>query len=280
MLVAEQSIEVGGLRWFYLEANGALAGIPIVLLHGMPAHSHAWREVIPDLAQAGFRVIAPDWIGFGESSKPDKAEFAYSPEAFLKALGGFLDGLSIDQCILVVQGFLGSVGVQYALRFPKRIKKLVILNAPLSTAAKLPGRLKQLGWPLLGDMLTQNPLSVDNALEYGGWQIENVDLAIYRAPYSNSGDAGRALMLSVRNLQLAAATAEIATGFAPWKKPGAPFEVLVVWGAKDRYLGERMGKIFADAHSQIDLEIIPKGGHYPQEHYPKEVNEAILRFLR
>jgi pimeloyl-ACP methyl ester carboxylesterase len=280
LLVAEQTLEVGGLRWFYLEANSALAGIPIVLLHGMPAHSYAWRVVLPGLAQAGYRVIAPDWIGFGESSKPDKSEFAYSPEAFLNALGGFLDGLKIDQCILVVQGFLGSVGIQYALRFSKRIKNLVILNAPLSTAAKLPGRLKQLGWPLLGDMLTQNPLSVDNALEYGGWQIENADLAIYRAPYNSSGDAGRALMLSVRNIQLAAVTAEITAGFEPWKKPGFPFEVLVVWGAKDRYLGEVMGKTFTTTYPQVELAMIAKGGHYPQEHYPEEVNEAILRFLR
>lgn len=280
MLVAEQTLDVGSLCWFYLEANGKKAGIPVVLLHGMPAHSYAWRGVLPEIAGAGFRVVAPDWIGFGESSKPDKSKFAYSPEAFLVALSGFLDGLHIDQCILVVQGFLGSVGIQYALRFSKRIKKLVILNAPLSGAAKLPGRLKQLGWPLLGDMLTQNPLCVDNALEYGGWQIENSDLAIYRAPYSSSGDAGRALMLSVRNLQLAAVTAEIAAGFAPWKQPGAPFDVLVVWGAKDRYLGETMGKAFVTTYPQVELEMIAKGGHYPQEHYPAEVNGAILRFLR
>lgn len=166
----EKRLQVGKWEWFYREAEpfNATDKPPVILLHGLPAQSYSWREVLPALASQGMRAIAPDWLGFGFSAKPDRREFRYTADAFVQALAELIDQLEIDRLSLVVQGFVGSSGLLYALRYPEKIERLAILNAPLSPEARVPWKIKQLGLPLMGEMLTQDPLLVDRTLEGGG----------------------------------------------------------------------------------------------------------------
>ncbi len=173
----------------------------MVLLHGILSQSYSWRNIIPALAAQGTRVIAPDWIGYGFSGKPGKQDFAYTPDAFIKALDDFIQAIEIERFPLVVQGFLGSVGLQYALRYPETIANIAILNTPVFTFAKLPWEIKQMGLPLAGEVMTQNPLLVDRTLEGGcRYRIEDKDLDIYRKPFLKSSSSGRSLLWKIRNL--------------------------------------------------------------------------------
>ncbi|NER30831.1 MAG: alpha/beta fold hydrolase, partial [Symploca sp. SIO1C4] len=159
MSTSEQSIQVGSLQWFYREAKPVTEQSkqpPVLLLHGIPSQSYCWTALMPDLAQQGLRAIAPDWIGSGFSAKPNQQNFAYTPDAFIQALEDLLKNLEIERFSLVLQGFVGSTGLQYALRHSEQIERLAILNAPLSSAAKLPWKMQQLGLPFIGDMLTQD----------------------------------------------------------------------------------------------------------------------------
>jgi pimeloyl-ACP methyl ester carboxylesterase len=271
-------IEVGDLTWFYREAVPLNSSdrLPVVLLHGIPAQSYSWRAVLPALANQGFRAIAPDWIGSGFSAQPDRRDFAYTPEAFLQGLEGFLQAMAIERFALVVQGFLGSVGLQYALRHPEQIDRLAILNAPLTTAATLPWKIRQLGLPLVGDMMTQDPLLVDRTLEGGGgYRVEDADLDIYRRPFLRSSDAGRALFATIQNLQLKQVTAEIETGFQQWSQP-----VLVAWGTRDPWLPLDIAKQFTQHLADAELVELEEVGHYPQEDWHEKVSDALLTFLR
>lgn len=274
----EKEVEIGGLTWFYREAEPLNPSDkpPVVLLHGLPAQSYGWRHVLPALAERGFRAIAPDWIGFGFSGKPDRRDFAYTPEAYVNALEEFLNTLAIDRFSLVVQGFVGSVGLQYALRHPERIERLAIFNTPLTPDAKLPWKIRQLGLPLVGDMLTQDPLLVDRTLEGGGgYRVEDADLDVYRRPFLKSSDAGRSLLAVVQNLQLPTAMAEIQAGFANWHHP-----TLVAWGLRDPWLPFRLAQAFTQTVSQAELVQLDEVGHYPQEDWHEKVNDALLMFLR
>jgi len=278
MTAAEKWIEVGSLRWFYREATpiGRTERSPVLLLHGLPAQSYSWREVLPVLADQGFRAIAPDWIGSGFSDQPDRRDFAYTTDAFIAALSDLLKALEIERFSLVVQGFLGSVGLQYALRYPDQIDRVAILNAPITTAAKLPWKMQQLGIPLVGDMLTQDPLLVDRTLEGGGgYRVEDKDLDIYRRPFLRSSDAGRALLATVQKLQLKEATAEIETGFQQWQHP-----VLVAWGMRDPWLPVKIAEQFVQSLPNAELVRLEEVGHYPQEDWHEKVTEALLPFLR
>jgi len=274
----EQTLTVGKLGWFYREAvpENPNDRPPVICLHGIPAQSYSWRKVLPELASQGFRAIAPDWIGTGFSDMPEKREFAYTPDAYISALDEFLTALDIQTVSLVVQGFLGSVGLQYAFRNPNKVERLAILNTPIAASAKLPWRMKQLGIPLVGEMLTQDPLLVDRTLEGGSpYEVDDEDLDVYRRPFLRSSSSGRSLFIAVRNLQLSKALAEIESGFTNWDKP-----TLLAWGMSDPWLSVDMAETLASQLSDADLVKLEEVGHYAQEDWPEKVTDALIPFLR
>ena len=231
---------------------------------------------MPALAEKGLRAIAPDWIGFGYSAKPDRRDFAYTPDAFIQALADFIQVLELEQFSLVVQGFLASVGLQYVLRHPEQIERLAIINTPISSTAKLPWKIQQLGIPLVGDMLTQDPLLVDRTLEGGsGYRVSDQDLDVYRRPFLKSSDAGRSLLATVQQLQLKQSMAEIESGFANWTQP-----TQIIWGMKDPWLPFTQAQSFAKSIPNAELSPLEEGGHYPQEHWSAKVSDALIPFLR
>lgn len=278
MSTNEQLIKVGQREWFYREANpiGITDKLPVILLHGLPSQSYSWGAVLPVLAEKGFRAIAPDWLGFGFSAKPDRRDFAYTPDAFVQALAEFIQAIELERFSLVVQGFLGSVGIQYALRYPEHIERLALLNTPVLATAKLPWKLQQMGWPLVGDMITQDPLLIDRTLEGGsGYRIEDRDLDVYRRPYLKSSDAGRSLLATLQNLQLKQSMAEIESGWQQWTQP-----TQIIWGMRDPWLPFSQAENLAKTLKKAELVRLEEAGHYPQEHFPAKVSDALQGFLR
>ncbi len=278
MSLTEHKITVDSHEWFYrlAEPIGRTDLLPVVLLHGLVSQSYSWRNILPALAQQGTKAIAPDWIGFGFSAKPEKRDFAYTSDAFITALEGFIKALELERFSLVVQGFLGSVGLQYALRHPEQIANIAILNTPISSTAKLPWKIQQMGLPFAGDMMTQDPLLVDRTLEGGSrYVIPDKDLDVYRKPFLKTSAAGRALLSTIRNLQLAKAMSEIETGFKDWQQP-----ILIQWGVIDPWLNVDMAENFAKSVPNGELVKLNNVGHYPQEHYHETILEDLLPFMR
>lgn len=278
MSIVEQKIKVGNLDWFYREAKaiGVEEEGVVVFLHGLPAQSHTWTAIMPDLAAKGWRSLAPDWIGSGFSSKPQKRDFEYTPDAFIKALEELIAAWELSKFCLVVQGFLGTVGIQYALRHPEQIERLAILNAPLTSNAKLPWRIQQIGLPLVGDMLAQDPLSSERILEAGcRYVISEDDLDVYRGPFLKTSAAGRSLLATVKNLQLKSALSEIETGLQNWQHP-----TQIIWGIKDPWLDLETAIAAANALPKGELVKIEAAAHYPQEHYSGPISDALVNFLR
>ncbi len=272
-MVEGKRIEVGSLNWFYreLEPTNQSGRTPVLLLHGLVSQGYSWRNVLPALAEQGFRAIAPDWIGCGYSDMPDRRDFAYTPDAFITALEALIAQFGFEKVSIVAQGFLGSIGIQYALRHPEQVERLAIFNCPIAQTAKLPWKLKQLGIPLVGDMMTQDPLLVDRTLEgAGGYRIEDADLDVYRRPWLKTSDVGRSLLAIVQNLQLKEATAEIQAGLATWQNP-----LLIGWGIRDPWLS-------IDSARSLKAELIEldEVGHYPQEDWHEKVSEILIPFLR
>lgn len=276
--ITEQECEAGRLRWFYREAvpMNPSDKPPVILLHGLVSQSYSWRGVMSQLADAGFRAIAPDWIGHGYSAKPDKKEFAYTPDAFVTALGSWLKTLDIDRFYLCTQGFLGSAGLLYAVQNPDRIERLVILNTPLALDSKVPFKIAQMGWPLLGEVLTQDPILVDRTLEGGGpYEVSDEDLEIYRRPFLKSSNVGRSLLATIRELRLTRTLCTIDQGFEKWSAP-----TLVVWGTADKWLPIEQAQAFVKKLDSADLVELTETGHYAQEDWSDKVSDAVVPFLR
>ncbi len=104
-------------------------GFPVVLIHGSGPGVSAWanwRTVIPGLASSR-RVIAPDMLGFGFTDRPDGA--AYTMDAWLKQLTGLLDALDLAQVDLVGNSFGGALSLAFSIRYPERVRRLVLMGA-------------------------------------------------------------------------------------------------------------------------------------------------------
>nr|WP_232280958.1 alpha/beta fold hydrolase [Novosphingobium nitrogenifigens] len=118
---------VKGRQVFYREAGDP--SLPtIVLLHGFPSSSHMYRDLIPALADR-FHVIAPDYIGFGQSDAPAAGAFTYTFEALTDHVDGLLDQLGLNRYVLYMQDYGGPVGFRLFTRHPDRVAGLVVQNA-------------------------------------------------------------------------------------------------------------------------------------------------------
>ncbi len=272
-------IDIGSLTWFYRETipKSEVAGSPVILLHGLVSQSYSWRHTLTALAEQGFRGIAPDWIGFGSSAKPDVQDFAYTPDAYIAALAELVQTLEIERFSLVIQGFLGSMGLQYALRYRDQVDRIVILNAPILKRVQLPWAIRLFGFPLVGEMLTQDPLLVDRTLEGGAvYQVSDQDLDVYRRPFLRSSEAGRSLLAVVRNLKLSQAMQEIEAGLPNWSWP-----TLLAWGMQDPWIPfETVEPFSTQARKRIEVIKLDQAGHYPQQDWQEKVSQIVIPFLR
>lgn len=117
---------VGGRKIFYREAGDA--ALPtIVLLHGFPTSSFMFRNLIPLLADR-FHVIAPDYVGFGQSDAPAATEFDYTFDNLTAHVAGLIDALGLTSYILYMQDFGGPVGFRLFAQCPEAVRGFVIQN--------------------------------------------------------------------------------------------------------------------------------------------------------
>jgi pimeloyl-ACP methyl ester carboxylesterase len=122
-----RTIEIDGIPICYREAG--TPGRPVLLLlHGFPASSFMFRDLIPQLA-GQFHVIAPDYPGFGNSGAPSPIEYGYTFEHLTDTIEAFTEKLGLDRYALYLQDFGGPVGFRLAARRPERVSFLVIQNA-------------------------------------------------------------------------------------------------------------------------------------------------------
>ncbi|WP_424196157.1 alpha/beta fold hydrolase [Ampullimonas aquatilis] len=118
---------VHGRNVFYREAGNPQSP-SIVLLHGFPSSSHMFRDLIPALADQ-FHVIAPDYIGFGQSDAPSATEFDYTFHNLTEHVSGLLDQLGLNEYVLYMQDYGGPIGLRIFSQRPEQVKGLVIQNA-------------------------------------------------------------------------------------------------------------------------------------------------------
>ncbi|MFT5422805.1 MAG: pimeloyl-ACP methyl ester carboxylesterase [Phycisphaerales bacterium] len=124
--VYRKSIEIDGVNVFYREA-GPADGDTIVLLHGFPTSSHMFRDLIPELAE-GYRVIAPDYPGFGLSDAPAAEDFEYSFDHLASIVDELLERVGAEEYVLYVMDYGAPVGFRIAAAHPERVAGLIVQN--------------------------------------------------------------------------------------------------------------------------------------------------------
>ena len=121
--------EGGELRIHYLD-EGPADGDVVLLLHGQPVWSYLYRHMIPPLVEAGFRVIAPDLVGFGRSDKPTRVE-DYTYGRHVAWMSDGLTQLDLNGITVFLQDWGSLIGLRLVAAFPERFAGVVLANGGL-----------------------------------------------------------------------------------------------------------------------------------------------------
>ena len=119
-------------RVHYLDEGDPNAKETILCLHGEPAWSFLYRNMIPTFVKAGYRVIAPDFIGFGKSDKYTSME-NYNHEMHMSTLRRLIEHLDLDNMTMVCQDWGGGTGLSVLKDIPEKFNAVVIMNTGLPT---------------------------------------------------------------------------------------------------------------------------------------------------
>lgn len=279
----EDAGKEGAIRMFYREVLpvGDFDATQVVLLiPGLPASSYSFREVLPQIAKAGYRAISPDLPGFGFSDKPaPRYEFEYDSESYIEALRRFLDAVGVKhvKCV-VAQGWLATNALRLAIRDTELVDSAFVLNAPLPPVRpRLPFAMGRWALPAaLGSAFAQDALSIEKTIEGGSYYALDVkDAEVYRRPSMLSGDTGFSLAAAAGRLDMATAFEELEQ-LKEYKKP-----IEVAWGVDDKYLKKEVGERFvADVCPQASFVELQGAGHFGQEDFGERVADAVVAFLR
>ncbi|MEM8776760.1 MAG: haloalkane dehalogenase [Pseudomonadota bacterium] len=167
-------------------------GPPVVFLHGNPTSSYLWRNIMPNALESGFRVIAPDLIGMGQSGKPN---IGYTFSEHATYLNAFLDGLDLSDVTLVVHDWGSALGMLWARNNPERVSRIAYMEAiippgmPVASFSDMPKELADFFSMVRTEqgaelILGQN-FFVETVLPNLGVlrNMQDAEMAAYRAPF-------------------------------------------------------------------------------------------------
>lgn len=278
-----KTIKVDGLQIFYREA-GPKHAPTILLLHGFPASSFMYRDLIGQLA-GRFHVIAPDYPGFGYSDAPSPLAFSYTFDHLADIMEHFIDRLHVDRYALYMQDFGGPVGFRLASRHPDRVSALIVQNANayeegLPDSFWTPARtLWQDPSPANFDIIREAALS-DAALEWNythGVQesahINPDSWVLQRTLINRPGnkDIMLALLYDYRsNLAQYARWHEYFRGHQP--------PMLIVWGKNDVIFPAEGARAYIRDLPHAELHLLDTG-HFALEDKGDEIARLMLDFF-
>lgn len=266
-----------GLRMHFVDEGPADAA-PVIMLHGEPSWSYLYRHMIPVVADAGYRVLAPDLIGFGKSDKPaDVSDYSYHNH--MDWLARWINALDLHNITLVCQNWGSLLGLRLAAEHHKRFSRIIVGNGMLPTG-DTPAPAVFRAWKTFASHSPWFPvariiqLGTERALSTG-------EMAAYEAPFPGAefkagARAFPALVPVSPHDPASAANREAWRILEKWRKPfitcfsnGDP-----ITRGGDRHMQRRIPGALGQPHITL------RGGHFLQEDSPREFARVILDALK
>lgn len=255
-------------------------GVPVVCLHGVPASSFLYRKIIPGLAKAGYRGIAPDLLGMGLSAKPKDADYSWT------SLGQWcaqvLEVMGIGQYHLVIHDIGGPIGCELISHAPERVLSVTILNSPIANLSifKKPFPMFFFEQAFIGELFLQTtvPFLFRILMHLRGVQDNSVfglgEAQAYEY-FLKQGDSGTAFLQIMRSFE------------ANEEKEKLYLDTLrslevpkqIIWGIHDK--GLRIEKYGRPLQRALRLDKIHEveGSHFIQEDCGRDIVDQILALI-
>jgi pimeloyl-ACP methyl ester carboxylesterase len=269
-------LDLHGERVAYQDVG---TGEVLLLIHGMAGSSATWRAIIPELSKK-YRVLAPDLLGHGESTKP---RGDYSLGAFAASLRDLLDELGISRATVVGQSLGGGVAMQFTYQHRDYCERLALISSG-GLGPDLNWILRFLSAPgteLLLPVVAPRPvLNVGNKL--GSWLtaagVQSPRAGEMWSAYSSLADpqTRQAFLRTLRSVVDYRGQAVSALGKIHVSH-GLP--TLLIWGEEDRIIPVAHGHAAHDAVPGSRLEVLPGVGHFPHVESPRAVVDILDDFI-
>ncbi len=257
-LPALRSSEIFGQTIRYYDHG---EGPPLILIHGLGADADVWAYCLGPLSRS-HRVIAPDLLGFGRSSKP---LIRYHVWTFVEVLDRLLHDLNLGQVSIVGNSMGGWIAAWFAIRFPERVQRLV-LNDAIGIAAGA-----------VDPPVDFRPSSLQSTREVMQFVMGDADLVtddMIQATYElhlerNDGPTIASIMEAI-DARSDSLDDHLGRIIAP---------TLLLWGDLDRVSPSPVAENFRRMIKGAKLEVIPQCGHIPALEKPQELVRQVLQFL-
>lgn len=276
-MIETKFIEIHGMRQAVVdEGDGDEV---LLLIHGMAGSAQTWRAVLPQLAKR-YRVIAPDLLGHGQSSKP---RTDYSLGAFAVGLRDLLDELGVESATVVGQSLGGGVAMQFLYQHPDYCRRLVLISSGgLGPDVGLILRLLAApGAEFVMPVIAPSPvLRAGNAVK--SW-LSSAGLRSPRgaeiwSAYSSFGDSEtrQAFLRTLRSVVDYRGQAVSALNRLNLRE-GLP--ILAIWGEQDNIIPVDHAYAALEARPDCRLEVLPGVGHFAQVEAPDKVIDLLDEFI-
>jgi pimeloyl-ACP methyl ester carboxylesterase len=285
VIATRTRIDVGEVR---LSVTSMGEGDPVVFLHGFPENAHSWRHQLPAVAEAGFRAVAPDLRGYGDSDRP-QAVAEYALPKLVGDVTGLIRALGVERAHIVVHDWGGAVAWATAALAPQAVRSLTILNCPQPTAGSRERHenpeQQRMSWYMLlfqFEGVAEQWLSADDFANTRKWGFGTA------APGTFSDEDMEALIAPLRRegaltaaLNWYRASIPPAAWLPPARElPAVAAPTLIVWGEADAYLGlGGLERSLETVSGPLRVERLPGVSHWVQNEAPEAVNRHLLAFL-
>jgi epoxide hydrolase 4 len=282
---SEHTFDHDGVGIHYIEAG---SGPLVVLLHGFPEFWYGWREQIAPLAEAGYRVIAPDLRGYNLSGKPRELS-AYTVAAVAGDIGALIGKLaaSNERVFLVGHDWGGIMAWVVAMMFPERIARLAVLNAPHPSAVRAAARKPAQMLRFWYQFFFQLPWLPERMLRANEFRTLR---GVLRKQSMNKAAINREVLSEYVEAwsQPGAITAMLAYYRAAFRRrSGVPrgsakrieMPALLIWGLRDPFFTREAMESSVKWVPALRIEKLPDAGHFVQSDDPARVNALLLEFF-
>jgi pimeloyl-ACP methyl ester carboxylesterase len=269
--------EVGDVNLHYVEAG---AGPLVVLLHGFPEFWYGWRGQIAPLAEAGFRVVAPDLRGYNLSSKPDGVD-PYSAANLAEDVHGLIHERGAGSALVAGHDWGGTAAWTLAMNHPDVVDRLAILDAAhprkLNEGLRHPSQLRR-SWYFFYFQLPRLP---EHHVQANDWEFFQDFLHDAQPPYTAeeiqryieawSQPGAASAMINYYRFAVRHGSGEIRPIAAP---------TLVIWGGSDRFLGPTLAEPHHEDVPNLDrVERLPDASHWVHHDEAERVNQLLIEFF-
>ncbi|HEV2975530.1 MAG TPA: alpha/beta hydrolase [Solirubrobacteraceae bacterium] len=274
MSVRQRTLSVGGTQAPAIEAGPADAEEAVVFVHGNPGSHSDWTELVDAVGELG-RAVAFDMPGFGKAKAP--AGFGFDVPAYAEFIETARGELGIERAHLVLHDFGGPFGLFWGIQHADRWASLVLLNVGVMPGYQWHSMAKRWRTPVLGE-LTQAwiPRAAWRRIMQGNGPRRLPEQFVEKMYDDYDRETRRTVLKLYRATPDPGKTAEELGGaMRELHKP-----TLVVWGAKDPFIGVEFAERQREFFDVDDVVVLPNSGHWAFQDDPDAVREAVVGFLR